>query len=172
MHIFLLKQNNFKALFLLFTFFSIILIVFNIYYPHEAFAMAPPKDYFTVVDYYGNKEYMGKDAYGHFNCQVKPLDIENTYLGKSRNPDYTIPDKPVNYTGTSKEVVTKSTGFSKSGYVKPNPDSYELDAKPSNHASQYKHEHEEMHYKSKFYGLNNETLDKYVCKPEHKELNF
>jgi hypothetical protein len=79
MHIFLLKHNNLKALFLLFIFLSIILMVFNICFPHEAFAMAPPKDYFTVVDYYGNKEYMGKDAYEHFNCSVKPYDLENTY---------------------------------------------------------------------------------------------
>jgi hypothetical protein len=172
MHRFLWKGNNFKALFLFFIFLFIILMIYNVYYPHEAFAMAPPKDYFTVVDYYGYKEYIGQDAYGHFNCRVKPYDIENTYWGKSRNPDYTIPDKPVNYTATSKEVVTKSTEVAKSGYVKPNPGSYELDAKPSNHASQYRHEHEEMHYKSKFYGLNSETWDKHVCKPEHKELNL
>jgi hypothetical protein len=54
-------------------------MIYNVYYPHEAFAMAPPRDYFTVVDYYGYKEYIGQDAYGHFNCRVKPHDIENTY---------------------------------------------------------------------------------------------
>jgi len=148
MHRFLWKRNNFKALFLLFIFLSIILIIFNVYYPHEAFAMAPPKDYFTVVDYYGYEEYMGKDAYGHFNCSVKPYDIENTYWGKSINPDYTIPDKSVNYTETPKEVATKainSTEVSKSGYVKPNSASFELDGK---------------------------ALDKHVCKPEHKEVHL
>lgn len=130
-------------------------MIFHICFPHEAFAMAPPKDYFTVVDYYGNKQYMGKDAYGHFNCSVKPYDLENTSWAKSKNPDYILPDT------------------SKSGYIKPNSTTYELDAKPSNHASQYKHEHEEMHFnKKKFYELDGKTLSKQVCKPEHKELHL
>jgi hypothetical protein len=78
MHIFLLKPNNVKTLFLFFTLLLIVFILLNITFPHEAFAMAPPKDYFTVVDYYGNKEYMGKDSYGYYNCSVKPYDLENT----------------------------------------------------------------------------------------------
>lgn len=148
MHIFLLKQNNFKALFLLFIFLSIILIIFNVYYPHEAFAMSPPKDYFTVVDYYGHKEYMGKDSYGHFNCSVKSHDIENTSWGKSKNPDYIIPDKPISSREAYKDVSVKPTSYtdiSKNRYIKPNSASYELDSK---------------------------ALHKQVCKPEHKEVNL
>jgi hypothetical protein len=65
MHIFLLKQKNFKTLFLLFTFFSIILIIFNICFPHEAFAMSPPQDTDDVIrsfdlDTYNRHELDGK----------------------------------------------------------------------------------------------------------------
>lgn len=155
MPIFLLKPNNVKTLFLFFTLLLIVFILLNITFPQEAFAMAPPKDYFTVVDYYGNKEYMGKDSYGHFNCSVKPYDLEKTSWAKSQNPDYILPDT------------------SKSGYIKPNSAAYELDAKPSNHASQYKHEHEDLHFNKKnFYELDSKALSKQVCKPEHKELNL
>jgi len=150
MHIFSWKKNNFKALFMFFTFLFIIFMIFNIWYPHEAFAMAPPKDW--IIDYYGNKQYMGKDAYGHFNCSVKPYDFENTSWDKSKNPDYILPDT------------------SKSGHIKPNSASYELDTKPSNYAS---HEHAKMHFNKKnFFELDGKAISKHVCKPEHKELNF
>jgi hypothetical protein len=41
MYVFLFNPKNFKALLLLFTFLFIILIIFNIIFPHEAFAMDP-----------------------------------------------------------------------------------------------------------------------------------
>jgi hypothetical protein len=46
-------------------FILLCLLLFNICFLHEAFAMEPPKD--LVTDYYGNKEYTGPDAYGYFN---------------------------------------------------------------------------------------------------------
>jgi hypothetical protein len=46
-------------------FLSLFLLLFNICFSHEAFAMEPSKDW--VTDYYGNKQYIGPDAYGHFN---------------------------------------------------------------------------------------------------------
>jgi hypothetical protein len=46
-------------------FISLFLLLFNICFPCEAFAMEPTKD--LVTDYYGNKEYVGSDAYGYFN---------------------------------------------------------------------------------------------------------
>jgi cellulose synthase/poly-beta-1,6-N-acetylglucosamine synthase-like glycosyltransferase len=42
-------QNRVKFLFLFFTILSIILILFNIYYPHEVFAMAPPQDTDDII---------------------------------------------------------------------------------------------------------------------------
>ena len=44
---------------------SLLSFLFNIYFPHEAFAMEPPKDW--IIDHYGNKQYVGPDAYGYFN---------------------------------------------------------------------------------------------------------
>lgn len=87
MHIFLLKQNNFKAIFLLFIFLSLILIIFNIWFPHEAFAMEPSKDW--VTDYYGKKQYVGPDAYGYFN---------NCTLSTQQHDDI-ISDNPVELDG-------------------------------------------------------------------------
>lgn len=48
-------------------FISLILLLFNICFPHEAFAMQPPEPKDWVTDYYGNKQYIGPDAYGYFN---------------------------------------------------------------------------------------------------------
>jgi hypothetical protein len=44
---------------------SLFLLLFNICFSHEAFAMEPTED--LVTDYYGNKQYKGQDAYGYFN---------------------------------------------------------------------------------------------------------
>jgi len=144
MYIFLLKHNSFKALFLLFIFLSLILIIFNIWFPHEAFAMAPPLNTDDVLrsfnpdsyiryeldgnpvskveklkywdksksrfitDFYGSREYIGKDAYGYFHppqnldkaTQVEPISstktvYENPY-NTSSNPDYQVSDNRTN----------------------------------------------------------------------------
>jgi len=130
----LLKQNNFKALFLFFTFLFIILMIFHIWLPHEAFAMAPPQDtddvirsfnpdtytrheldgkpisnvdkpkcwwqkkHFTV-DYYGHREYQGRDAYGYYHqpqnldkaTQVEPLSFTKNVYDNTQNSNYTTP---------------------------------------------------------------------------------
>jgi len=46
---------------------SLFSLLLNIWFPHEAFAMEPN----TTMDYYGQKEYIGSDAYGHFNDPIK-----------------------------------------------------------------------------------------------------
>lgn len=149
MHIFLLNPKKFKALLLLFTFLFIILMIFHIYYPHEAFAMSPPQDTDDVIrsfnpdtytrheldgnpiskidkptsnvdkprfyhrrfvtDYYGYKEYQGKDAYAYFHkpqsldkgTQVEPLSftksVYNNSYNSSNNPDYQVSDNRTNY---------------------------------------------------------------------------
>ena len=51
--------------FIIIVFLSLFSLLFNIYFPHEAFAMEPPKD--LITDYYGNKQYIGPDPYGYFN---------------------------------------------------------------------------------------------------------
>ena len=52
---------------LFFIIFSIIVLLFNICFPQEVFAMDPN----IVIDYYGDKEYVGTDPYGHNNDPVK-----------------------------------------------------------------------------------------------------
>jgi hypothetical protein len=50
--------------------------------------MEPPKN--IIEDYYGNKEYVGPDAYGHFhnpntlsqNTDVVSSSLDNTYISK------------------------------------------------------------------------------------------
>jgi hypothetical protein len=69
----------FKISFLFFTLLSLIFLLFSIFFPNEAFAMEPN----TVIDYYGNKEYVGPDSYGHNN---DPARI-NTTTASMANPD-------------------------------------------------------------------------------------
>jgi len=59
--------------FMVIIFILLCLLLFNICFPHEAFAMEPSKD--LVTDYYGNKEYVGQDAYGHFHDPIKDSHI-------------------------------------------------------------------------------------------------
>lgn len=80
---FYLKQSS---LFLLFIFFALIFITFTIYFPHEAFAMAPPHN--IIEDYYGNKEYIGNDAYGHFHNP-------NTHNVVKPTPIYELDGRPI-----------------------------------------------------------------------------
>lgn len=141
---FLLKQNRIKILFLLFTILSIILIISNIWFPHEAFAMSPPQDTDDIIrsfnpdtytrheldgkpiskvdkprcwwqkgrfvtDYYGHREYIGRDAYGYYHkpqsldksTQVEPLSftksVYDNYYNSSNNPDYQLSDNRTNY---------------------------------------------------------------------------
>lgn len=178
MYIYLIIKNNLRNLLLLFVFFSTILLLFNICFPHEVFAMAPPKDY--VEDFYGYKEYIGKDAYDHFNNPSKSyssstvnsntsLSTQNNYgkqssnyesdLFKARNPDYIIPDKPLDQIDPPKAGHFELEGKSIDKRLIPKPNHYELDAKPSNHASQYPHEHTELHYKPKIYELDAEYYE-------------
>lgn len=119
MQIFLLKRNNVITLFLFFTLLSIVFILFNISFPHEAFAMAPPKDW--TQDWYGKWEYVGPDPYGYFN--------KCTSVSTQQYDDITSNNAPYH--------------VNKDQNLRYNP--VELDGK---------------------------TLDKQVCKPEHKELNF
>jgi len=76
-------------------FILLCLVLFDICFPHEAFAMEPPKD--LIQDYYGNKEYVGPDAYGYFNkpgssCnypEIVQSDLEPPYSSQ------TGPSKPI-----------------------------------------------------------------------------
>jgi len=128
----------------LFTSLFIILIIFSIIFPHEAFAMSPPQNtddvtkifnpdnYIRheldgnpiskidkpkcwwqkgrfVTDYYGHKEYQGKDAYGYYHqpqnlhkgTQVEPLSstksVYDNYYNTSNNPDYQVLDNRTNF---------------------------------------------------------------------------
>jgi hypothetical protein len=73
MHIFLLKHKNSKALFLLFIFLSTILIIFNICFPHEAFAMAPPLDTDDVLRSFNPDSYIRQELDGNPVSKVEKL---------------------------------------------------------------------------------------------------
>jgi hypothetical protein len=109
-----LKQDDIKILFLFFTIFSIILIIFNIYFSYEAFAMAPPQD--IIEDYYGNKEYIGKDPYGYFHNPAKNISSSHELDSK---PVYELEGKPVyksiNTSYDKDELFFWTTGMSLTG---------------------------------------------------------
>jgi hypothetical protein len=73
----------FKISLLVFTFLIILFLFFGIFFPHEAFAMEPSQD--IIGDYYGNKEYIGKDPYGYFHNPA------NTTSAVLVNPDIIQP---------------------------------------------------------------------------------
>ena len=149
----------YKFPFIIFVFVFLSLLLFNIWFPHEAFAMEPntddvirsfDPDTYTrheldgkpisnvdkpisnvdkskcwwgkkrfAIDYYGQKEYQGRDAYGYYHppqnlnkaTQVEPLnynknvydnpyDIRNPDYSKlytSNNPDHQVSDNRTNY---------------------------------------------------------------------------
>jgi len=59
-----------------FIIFAFLFLVFNIWFPYEAFAMTPTED--IIEDYYGDKEYIGKDAYAHFN-ESRPNNFDTIF---------------------------------------------------------------------------------------------
>lgn len=70
-----------KTSLLIFIFLSTIFLSFSVFFPHEAFAMEAN----TVIDYYGDKEYVGPDPYGHNN---DPTKISTTpAINTNPNPD-------------------------------------------------------------------------------------
>jgi hypothetical protein len=166
---FSIKKNSYQYLLLLFTLFSIILNIFIFIFPQEAFAMAPSKDF--RMDFYGDWEYVGKDPYSYFHPPVKsnnttvmcdkchyftqkdlsqgPSYYVSRYY-KTSNPDYIIPDQPIDTIGTAK-----------GGYIRPKPGSHELDSIPdfNKFQSKYKHEREELHYNTKLYELDAYDFD-------------
>jgi|SRR5580698_3526423 hypothetical protein len=123
---FFLRQNNLKTVLLFLILFSTIFIVFNIYFPHEAFAMAPPQ--YIVEDFYGNKEYVGPDPYGHFHKpskDISPLNT-NTYYTRydnSNNSDYFVSDKTARFKAI-----------------------YELDGKPIHQPVNITYDRDELHF--------------------------
>ena len=67
MHIFLSKQKNVITFFLFFTLLSIVFILFNISFPHEAFAMSPPQDTDDVIRSFN------PDTYTRHELDGKPI---------------------------------------------------------------------------------------------------
>lgn len=59
--------DMFKTSFLIFTFLFTVFLILSVFFTNEAFAMEPN----TVIDYYGDKEYIGPDPYGHNNDPAK-----------------------------------------------------------------------------------------------------
>jgi uncharacterized membrane protein YqjE len=63
--IFFFYFDKIKYAFITFAYLSIVLLIFNIWFLNEAFAMTLTEN--TIEDYYGDKEYVGKDSYAHFH---------------------------------------------------------------------------------------------------------
>lgn len=70
----------FKTILLVIFFLFTVILLVNIFFPQEVFAMEPPKD-FCRTDYYGQREYVGPDPYGYFH---NPANIP-TILNNSDN---------------------------------------------------------------------------------------
>lgn len=211
MHNFLLRQNKFKTLFLLFTFLSIILIIFNIWFPHEAFAMSPPQNTDDVLrsfnpdsyvrheldgnpiskveklkcwyqgksrfttDYYGNREYRGRDAYGYFHqpqnldkaTQVEPLSSTKTVYDNpyntSNNPDYQVSDNRTNYNHQkpkAKNVNSLVVSGKQSGV-------YELDGKAVYKSVNTSYDRDELHFWSTGQCITGNNPVHYYFEPKH-----
>jgi hypothetical protein len=138
-----------RYFFLVFSIVFLVLVLFNIISPNEAFAMEPdtdvirsfnPDSYISheldgkpitkqkclyqgksrfTVDYYGHKEYQGRDAYGYYHqpqnaygyyhepqnldkaTQVEPLSSTKTAYDNRyntcNNPDYQVSDNRTNF---------------------------------------------------------------------------
>jgi hypothetical protein len=71
----------FKNYFLVITFIFTIFFFFGIFFPNEAFAMEP-SDLWTT-NYYGDKEYIGPNAYTHFHPDPAP-NIDNIQSSVSK----------------------------------------------------------------------------------------
>ena len=222
MHIFLLKHKNSKALFLLFIFLSTILIIFNICFPHEAFAMAPPLDTDDVLrsfnpdsyirqeldgnpvskveklkywdqsksrwytDFYGSREYIGKDAYGYFHppqnldkaTQVEPLSTtktvyENPY-NTSNNPDYQVSDNRTNSNPQeSKCKPEQELHLPKGKNVNfllvsdKQPTFYELDGKAVHKSINISYDRDELHFWSTGQCITGNNPVHYYFEPKH-----
>ena len=77
-------------------------LLFNICFPYEAFAMEPN----TTMDYYGQKEYVGPDAYGYFNKPGSSSNNPETEIVKS---DLGSPYN--SQIGPSKPIVSYDVGL-------------------------------------------------------------
>jgi hypothetical protein len=74
---------------LFFIIFSIIVLLFNICFPQEVFAMDPN----IVIDYYGDKEFVGQDPYEHHKDPAKI----STTPAILANPDIIQPSQNDSY---------------------------------------------------------------------------
>lgn len=214
MYIFLLNPKNFKALFLLVIFFSIILIIFNIWFPHEAFAMAPPLDTDDVLrslnpdsyirheldgnpvskveklkcwyqsksrfstDYYGNREYQGRDAYGYFHqpqnldkaTQVEPLSSTKTVYDNpyntSNNPDYQVSDNHAN-SNHQESKLPKAKNVDSLVVSGKQSRVYELDGKAINKSVNTSYDKDELHFWSTGQCITDNNPVHYYFEPKH-----
>jgi hypothetical protein len=105
--------------------------------------MSPPRDF--IEDYYGNKEYIGKDSYGYYNQTLKlkqSFNISSIDNNTTVQKDYHNVNNP--YTYTKNPDYNLSDNFTK----------HSLPSKPVYHE------------------LEANSLHKPSCRPEHKELHF
>ena len=220
MYIFLWKLNNFKALFIFFIFICLIFMIFNICFPHEAFAMSPPQDTEDVirsfnpdtyirheldgkpilkvdkpkcwyegrshfsVDYYGHREYQGKDAYGYFHppqnldkaTQVEPLSSTKTVYdhsyNTSNNPDYQLSDNHTNsnhHESKSKQELHLSKGKNVNSLLVLGEQLrvYELDGKAVYKSVNTSYDRDELHFWSTGQCITGNNPIHYYFEPKH-----
>ena len=219
MYIFSLKQNNFKALFILFTFLSIILMIFNICFPHEAFAMEPNIDDVITsfnpdtnncheldskpisnidkskcwwgkkrfaIDYYGHKEYQGRDAYGYYHppqnldkaTQVEPLSstkaVYESSINTCNNPDYQVSDNRTNFNHQGSKYksgqdlhLSKGKKVDLSLVSTKQPSVYELDGKAVYKSVKTSYGRDELHFWSTGQCITSNNPVHYYFEPAH-----
>lgn len=109
--------HQFKTPLLVLTFLFTVFFFFWIFFPQEAFAMEPPQD--TVEDFYGYKEYVGQDPYGHFHPNSISAVSHPKYELDSK-PIYELGGKPVSgsiYTYHERDEVRYEYGMCLRGGV-------------------------------------------------------
>lgn len=155
----------------MFTFLSIILIIFNILFPHEAFAMSPPQDTDDVIrsfnpDTYTRHELDGKPI-SNVDKPTSNVDKPKCWWQKKRfaldyygyreyqgRDAYAYYHQPQNLDkGTQVEPLSFTKNVYENSYNSSNNPDYQIS---------------DNHTNSNYNKLVGKSLDKSICKPEHE----
>lgn len=100
----------FKTFLLVFIIFVFLILLVNILFPNEVFAMEPSKDF--VVDYYSSaKEYIGPDAYGYFNNSAnRPVILASSdIISSAQNDSYGKSNQEIDWYATNDIYIIQPT---------------------------------------------------------------
>ena len=142
-----IKFNLIRYFFLSIHIIFLSLLLFNIIYPNEAFAMEP-SDYW-VTNYYGEREYIGTNPYAYFHPDPAP-DIDTIQSGVS---------KP--YTS-----LIKDDWYDRK-VIKPTSSIHELDGKPVYRSINTHYDRDELHFWTPGQSVRGDIPVSYHFEPKH-----